>query len=102
MTDMLSDDEFLRYGRQILLPELGEAGQQTETKQSADCRLRRAGFSSFTLSGGSRCRSELWIWPMVTRLIAVICSGKFCIAPPIVINRKPKPHVPSNRVESRH
>ena len=27
MTNMLSDDEFLRYGRQILLPEIGETGQ---------------------------------------------------------------------------
>ena len=27
MSDLLTDDEFLRYGRQILLPEIGEAGQ---------------------------------------------------------------------------
>ncbi|TXH62896.1 MAG: molybdopterin-synthase adenylyltransferase MoeB, partial [Tolumonas sp.] len=24
---MLTDEEFLRYGRQILLPEIGEVGQ---------------------------------------------------------------------------
>lgn len=27
MPDELTDNEFLRYGRQILLPEIGEAGQ---------------------------------------------------------------------------
>jgi sulfur carrier protein ThiS adenylyltransferase len=33
MTNELSDSEFLRYGRQILLPEIGESGQLT-LKQS--------------------------------------------------------------------
>ena len=27
MPELLTDEEFLRYGRQILLPEIGEVGQ---------------------------------------------------------------------------
>lgn len=59
MPELLTDEEFLRYGRQILLPEIGEVGQARLKKQSTDRWAGRAGFSGFALSGRSRRRATL-------------------------------------------
>lgn len=65
MTDMLSDDAFLRYGRQILLPEIGEAGQ-LKLKQSKVLIVGLGGLGSpaslyLAAAGvGERCVAGRW------------------------------------------
>ena len=61
MTDMLSDDEFLRYGRQILLPEIGEAGQ-LKLKQSKVLIVGLGGLGSpASLYLAAAGVGELWL-----------------------------------------
>ena len=61
MTNMLSDDEFLRYGRQILLPEIGETGQ-LKLKQSKVLIVGLGGLGSpaslYLVAAGV---GELWL-----------------------------------------
>lgn len=61
MTDMFSDDEFLRYGRQILLPEIGEAGQ-LKLKQSKVLIIGLGGLGSpASLYLAAAGVGELWL-----------------------------------------
>ena len=61
MTDMLSDDAFLRYGRQILLPEIGEAGQ-LKLKQSKVLIVGLGGLGSpASLYLAAAGVGELWL-----------------------------------------
>ena len=91
MPELLTDEEFLRYGRQILLPEIGEVGQ---------ARLKKSKVLIVGLGGGGgvlRLRSILPQpasgnsgWLMVTRSIAAICNVRCCTVPVTAIRPKPK------------
>ena len=54
----LSPEQQNRYKQHLLLPEVGVEGQQKLLDAKSSCSELADGFTSRSLSGGSRCRND--------------------------------------------
>lgn len=92
----LSDSEFMRYSRQLMLEDIGPEGQD---KLKAACVLLvgLGGLGAPASLYLAAARSARCCLPTMTHCISATCNARFCIAPATPTNPKPCWHSVSYR-----